>query len=265
MDLTMGGDTLLVGLRAQPALDIIDLAAVPRRTTALTLHADSAGDEEARTVLALAGNVALLWVGCAACPEQSRFLSVDLSTGVPRVREDAGPADRIVDWLDVVRRADRGHVFIMRIHSGDPTAITYDVSTDAFSPVFPIDGEGRLTGITAGGDVLLRGSNLLDATGRFIRNLYPPLFAPELHDMGTLAADGSYAVFTTPRGLPRVRLPDGRPLDLIATPVGPISVSIQPGGRELVASEFSTLMSIAIGPPIAPAVRPRMTMRAGRR
>lgn len=267
LDLTAGGDTLLITMAAVPYVGVVNLGSASLVLDTIRVRADTVGDEQPDAVVALATNSALVWVRCAACPEQSRFVTIDLASGAQRVRDEAGPADRIVDGVAFLETEDHSRVYVTRIHDGPWTALTYDVPTDSFSPVFPIYDGGGLNGATRSGDVLLSGAYVLDATGHLVRNLYPPLYQPELNEAGTLAPSGAFAVFSTRRGVLRVRMPDGRPLELIATPTAPAWVSILPGERELVAGawDYPTFMTIPIGPPASLSVRPQLAIRAGQR
>jgi hypothetical protein len=229
VDLSPGGDSLLVALDVERALGVIDLRRTPVTVTRVPLAGFEPNDASFIHLMRTASNgkTMLLVSGLAG---SVRLLEVDLALGTQRTREDA-VADGPFWGTRGERSGDHSTIAIIK----DRCIGRYDAPTDRFIACRRLDVDYEYLALDRRGQLLLAGLDLYDATGQRIRTLDRPFHwdAPKQTSISPDGADAYYGIGTA--GLAHVRVSDGRLVERIVTPSVVGRTFISPDGKWLVA------------------------------
>lgn len=228
LDLTAGGDSLLVLLPNARALAVIDLRADPLSPALVPLPPlRDPVDELAYYVRAASNGKAFV-----ATVRANRMLEVDLATGTVRIRFDAGNGGFTGDGM-----LERSHDhMVLVLNGGDRLFQRYDAVADRFAaPVAPyfravrpvIDGTGANVAISRA---------LYDASLHLMRVAHTP---GEPTGLLAYSPDGLFLYSFQPGyGIVRSRVSDGGMEDLIRYPYYTALLRASPDGSLLVAAHY---------------------------
>jgi hypothetical protein len=222
MDLSVGGDTLVVAFRRSPYLGIVDLTQPTAHVDTVRLAFDSGGGRGPDFVRVAANGKVLVTIasdsgGTVNNEAHGRMWTYDLATGAQGVRADAGATGMIAGNALLTRSTDRTRVFLMPpVDCCSIAAQVYGSAGDTFGPPRPTAGTPpeRLSADSAGAVVLVDHTTY-DANLAFIANrgldFYnggPTVVAPG----GTIAYYGEDPGYI-PQTYAKVRLSDGAVLE----------------------------------------------------
>jgi hypothetical protein len=231
LDLTPGGDSLLLTLPALGALGVVDLGQATRQVVVVPLTSlDSALYQRPIWVRAMANGKAFVRLGGLG-QESFRLLQVDLASRTETIRLDAGDQGYI-GAARMERSADRT---VLVLQGGPGLFQRYATATDTFGApqsatpfdVRPsLDGSGQVTSI---------GLDLYDTDLRFLREVeskVPPNAA--VYVLSALTPSGEYLYQALqPWGILRSRVSDGVLLDRSPSPVDAWNMRISDDGAFL--------------------------------
>ncbi|HEU4996710.1 MAG TPA: hypothetical protein VFT29_17965 [Gemmatimonadaceae bacterium] len=240
MDLTPGGDSLLVVLPSEKALAVVDLRPSPTVTTKIPIAMpDTAGTRTPQLVAATSRGTALVtFSGAGQGAINWLPLEIALATNQQRFRSDA-PSGGIA-W-DLARSGDNSLVLLFQ--QGCMRA--YDASGDTF-------GTCRQTNLLGGasvdqtGDHFVLGSSAYDAALNLLSTM--ARVSRQSEAPGGITPDGLYAYYSDPYvGLVRQRVSDGVILDRSpSTLFIPRRIFVSPDGTRLIAQDAGTLGQLTV-------------------
>ena len=225
IDLSPGGDSLILTLPGQRALGIIDLRQASHALSVLPVAGlDTTNGQRlvnvkvvtnGRAYLPLEGNTATAYT----------MLEVDLASGAQRIRTDAG-TNGWVGGIALERSYD--HSTLVTNGNG-PYFQRYDVAPDAFGPLRSARTSWGPT-VDGTGQHIVVGLDLYDANLQFVRQIRSPV--PGGVPARAVSPDGIY-LFEGLRGIVRARLSDGLLQDRSPAPFVPGLIRLSPDGLTL--------------------------------
>jgi hypothetical protein len=241
LDLTLGGDSLLVALRSFRALGIVTVktAGGPRLvdTADLPLEPGIYG-EGPDNVRVMSNGKVMISVTFDGSGYGGQILEYDLVTGEAVQRSDAGYSGRVTQATPLVRSEDRHRLLALVDDACCPLlAMVYDAQSNAFGPLTgTISQSSPAVSSSATGSRFLLGNELYDRDLRrlavFDRVQHPPGAAT------VLTSDGQEAYLGGPHGYLRVRTSDASILESVVlafeTPGAPQRMWLVASGRLLV-------------------------------
>jgi hypothetical protein len=225
LDLTRGGDTLIVALGGESALAVVDLSRPDAAPVKVPLVVD--GVQMSPREVRVAANGTVLVTGEITGTYQRRVVEMSSSGTGLRLRTDAAQA-----YFLVHRSADHGRVFF---ESDDHhCAVVYDSGTDRFGACRPLEREGAWSS-TPSGSRFASGFDVHDAAGGRVRT-FPVVTGTPLGYTTGLSPSGSHLYVSAAGGLVKLRVSDGAYLERLALPT-PVDgrILFTAGGRYLVA------------------------------
>jgi hypothetical protein len=241
MDLTPGGESLILALPYSRALGVIDLRQSSKTVAVMPIRSldSAAGQAPWRVRVAANGKAYVLLDGPAPAP--SGLLEVDLMTGAERLV----PGTDNTSGAALERSFDRTVLVLAR---GTNLLRRYDVALDAFSPIrAPASVYGPLRVDGSGARITL-GLDVYDADLGFLRRI-TSAYGGEAVPGAALSVDGAYLHQAMGyRGVARTSTTDGSVLDRVATPFAASGyLRISPGGSTLVVLDsFISIIRIAL-------------------
>lgn len=233
IDLTAGGDSLLVALPDVGALGIVDLRRADRRLELVALDSIPGGlatyrPSHVSEVRALSNGKAYLVADIDY--GNWRLLEIDLATGVQRLRFEAGYGSAVGSGGAVLARSPDATA--MAIRTGDCVQ-RFDAALDQFGPCVRITPLGIVSSADASGQRFSIGADVYDASWRRIVRL-------ETLPAGTgyssvLTLDGRDVFLPYPDGIVRSSAVDGRILNRQRLPVQPSLLRLSPDGQLVIA------------------------------
>lgn len=204
MDLTPGGDTLVIALPGERALALVDLNAPDAPAKRLALTAIDTTMNHRPTTLRITGDGRAMIGLMSDRADGGRILELDLVTGQQRIRSEATDGLGTGSGTSLVRSRDRSLLLIRTL--GKMRA--YDADLDAFGPLV-VQPQGKASVDDEGQTVLVRDQVLS-------RDLSPrgsiSLFQNENYLNGAVAPDGSRLFIQIAKGFYRF---DAAGLELI--------------------------------------------------
>jgi DNA-binding beta-propeller fold protein YncE len=233
MDLTPGGDSLILTLPGHDALGVIDLRAADLSVQMLFLESFEGTTQGPWRVRTLSNGKA--FVAANEFPDVTSplmLVEVDLSRGADRIRPDAADPG-----MDEVRALARSHDYSrMVLSAGSGKMQTYDVAQNSFGPV--INLSGRAIELDRTGAMLAVGVNVYDGrTLQYLRTVR------STHHGGGFATamspDGTHIYIAhAVHGIIRSRTSDGAIVDRSPNPIRFVELlRASPDGRFLVTVE----------------------------
>jgi hypothetical protein len=241
MDLTAGGDSLILALPYLRALGIIDLRQPTRTVTLLRLQSLDTTTQQAPWGVRVGANGKAYVKLDGPAPALAGVLEVDLVTKVERLLTGAGNV-----WGAGYERSFDRSVLIFR--RGTELLQRYDVALDAFGPIHePRSIYGALRVDGTGARITL-GLDVYDTNLDFLRRV-ASVYGGEAIPGSALSKDGEYLYHALGnRGVGRTRTSDGTVVDRVTTPV-PASgyLRISPDGNTLIVMDsFAGTAKIAL-------------------
>ena len=244
MDLTAGGDSLVLALPYAGALGVIDLRQSSRTVTLVPIRSlDSSTVQKPWQVRVAANGKAFVRLD-GSSTAASRLLEVDLVTGAERLLTNAGD-NGVVAGARLERSFDRA---VLVLQQGVELFQRYDVAQDAFGPLRAASTVSHPLRVDATGARVAVGLDIYDADLQFLRRVASPYGAGFVPG-AALSVDGEYLYQAMGlRGVGRSRTSDGALLDRSPTPF-PASgfLRVSPNGTILViADSFGLTSRIAL-------------------
>lgn len=228
MDLTTGGDSLIMTLYGSKALHVLDLRdpATPITSIPLTLPDGATYPGEVRIVT---GAKAIVGVS-GTFQDSKRVLEVDLGTGAQRFLT-AGESP-LSGEITLERSHDRNSVVIGGISGG---VARYDATTGAFGPARAVTGTAWRNSVNANGTVTASGLNVYGESLQFLRSM--STFSSPGAYVTAISASGEYVyAINWLHGIVRLRVSDGSVADRFEIFMNPDIVRVSPDGTLLVYS-----------------------------
>lgn len=242
LDLSAGGDSLVIALTYTRALGIVDLRAADPIMTQLPMPAldDGLGQRPARLRVAANGKAILVVTGSPLAAYT--LWEVDLGTGMSRLRTDAGEGG--VVGVGVVARSPSHGTIVLQ---GDADRFQrYDAAGDAFSARATATPFRLLPSLDSAASRVALRTNLYDGTLAFVRQVEVPdgfTAGPSV-----LSVDGAvlyYGVGT--RHIIHANGATGGLLTRAPLAVAPTELYVSGDGRRLVAvGSTATTSAIAV-------------------
>jgi len=234
LDLTPGGDSLILTLPGIRALGIVDLRAATRVVTVVPLTSlDTTVDQTPAFVRTLANGRAFVRLG-GGNPDGWTLLELDLATGTESTRTDAGAAGN-VSAAEMERSHD--HTAVVLAMPGAQLQ-RYGMAQDAFGTIrgaavggpLSVDLDGQRVGISR----YVYDGSLLPL--REVESMYPA--GSSVYEISVLTPSGEYLYHALPPwGILRSRVSDGALVDRIASPLSPNLLRVSADGTILVELE----------------------------
>ena len=234
IELTPGGDSLLVLFADRPALAIVDLRAPTPSVSTIDILAEAAQGRIAGGIAAAANGTAIVVMRPPTFDVGSAIVSVDLATGVQTLRETGGViGDHTM--IAMGESLDRQKV---AMHFWPSCPRLYVASSDQFTDCAPaLFTSGDFTG-DANGSTFLLANQLLDGDLRQRSTLTAPHITGNI---SALSADGQVAYFSsgdvsaTGHGFAKIRTSDGVMLEQQELPIVPEKILLASDGSLLFA------------------------------
>jgi hypothetical protein len=234
LDLTLGGDSLLVALRDADALAVVNLQ--PATPTVNTLPLQFAPFEGGPDQIRVAANnhVLISLTGLPICVGCGRLMELNLLNGNQRVRDDVGFFSQIAEIAPLISGTARSPVIAYTGLGCPCSAQLYLTATDSFST-------SRAAGdlvwppptIDTDGTRVLVGPKLFDGTLTPLQTLAPS--GQYYWGVSALSPDGQTAAFATDEGFMLLRISDGVVLGRYRLPVLPAQLQFLSSARLLLA------------------------------
>jgi hypothetical protein len=230
IDVTLGGDTLVVGLTGTLNLGFVDLNTGAMTTQ--TVITDTFLNRTPAGVRVAANNRVIFGVTFAGSGYGGSIMEFDLKT------RTLGSSVTTTESLPMAASGNRQRVYALIDDSCCPEeGIYYDATKGKFSGtrgVISYYGPSVATDFT--GAHALFGNILTDA------NLSPiTSFASRSVNPVELSLDGSYAFFATSTGIDKVRTSDGATMESFDLGERPTHLRLLPDGLTLIATTATTL------------------------
>ena len=230
IDLSPGGDSLIVTFPSPAALGILELQQTPPPLLLIPLNGldTTSGQHPENVKVAANGKAYLPLQGNNA--SAFTLLEVDLASGARRMRSDAGQ-NGLLGGAALERSYDHATL----VTNGNGTEFQrYDVASDAFGPLLTarstwgpsVDGTGQH---------IVVGLDLYDANLQFVRSIRSLTGVPTR----AVSPDGLY-LFEAVGSLVRARLSDGVLQDHSPIPFTPTLVRVSADGTTLAMFDFVT-------------------------
>jgi hypothetical protein len=232
VDLSVGGDSLVVALRRSAYLAIVHLNTGQVDTVRLNFAVGfNTGPDNVRV---MANQKALVTIAFDGTGYGGQVVEYDLSTGAQRVRTDAGINQSVTEHVPMARAADRSTVLFLIDDSCCPIEgdVYYAASDTIGVKAGTVSGFFFPASSDATGSRFLIGESLFDGVLNPIVTLIPP---PDAAYPTVLAPDASAAYFARDHGYMKLRIPDGAVLERVVLPETPVKLVMLPNGRQLVA------------------------------
>jgi len=225
IDLSPGGDSLILTLPGERALGILDLRQPSSTATLVPVtELDTTISQRPMEVVVAANGKAFLPLE-GSVPKAYMLREVDLASGAQRMRTDAGNKG----WVGGVALARSFDHSTLVMNGGGSYFQRYDAATDAFGPALASPSSWGPT-VDGTGQHIVLGLDLYDASLQFVRQLHSAL--PQAIPPRALSADGVY-LYEGLRGMVRARVSDGLLQERSPAPFSPDLIRLSPDGTLL--------------------------------
>jgi hypothetical protein len=230
LDLSPGGDSLVVALYQPAALGIIDLRQPVLTATIVPIPRDTTiGQYQTGVRIAANGKAFVSFVGSTAAA--NTLLEVDLTTGVQRFRTDAGDGG-LVGAGAIGASFDRS---VLVANGGPGMFRRYSAATDSFGPAGSAIPYGVTPVLDSTGQTVAVGLDVYDANLQFLRQVRSRALSNGVPT--ALTPDGAYLYHTLLRDVVRSRVSDGAIIDRSLNPIPSSLVRMSADGALLVTAE----------------------------
>ena len=233
IDLTHGGDSLIVAIPQVEALGVIDLTRTERHVEMLPLNPDPGefpplNPVSVLEISALAGGK--LFLTAAVPGEAHRLIEVNLTTGTQRVRTfpGAGSYNGLFADGQLLTRSVDGSAMAIRVND---CVMRYDVPTDA-ATLCVRKTLNEVSSVDASGQRFAVGPDIYDASWNYLRRI--ELIPSGTGSPSTLTPDGRDLFLPLGRNIVRASAVDGRILDRQLPPIRPTRMHVSADGKLLI-------------------------------
>ena len=254
LDLTRGGDSLVIPLSSRKTLAIVNLTTSQIDTVPLTGPPNPVIPQFADRVRVTANNKIFTSLTFGGSGYGGNVVEYSLGTGTQQVRTDVGlNGGQLTERSPMARAGDGTKLLLLEDDTCCPEyAMVYASASDGFgartgtvSEYFP-----SLSG-TATGTAWLIGSGLFQADLTPVRDLSPPGWRPgailgRTPGPSVLSPDGSAAFFGTPYGVAKVNTSTGALLESFRLPLAPTGLGISSDGTTLIATRANSVLMVAL-------------------
>jgi hypothetical protein len=219
IDLSLGGDSLLIGLRRGGALGIVDLRATTPTLQSIPLSFTAFQGRGPDNVRVAANNKVLITLTFDGVGFGGQILDYDLTSGLQSQRTDVGFHSGQVDELvPLAAIGDRSRIYTVPVCCPGQVQI-YDPAGDSFSPLHPA-GQIFPTSVDAIGSRYLFGNELYDGSLDPVATFTPTEFAngPFGFPPTALSSSGATVYFATDYGYLKLSSSDGSVLERVRLP-----------------------------------------------
>jgi hypothetical protein len=232
LDLSAGGDSLVLALPAGGALGIIDLRQPSAAVTPIPLaDLDMTRNQRPYQVRVAANGKALVSLQ-GSQPSAYTLLEVDLATGTQRHRTDAGDGG-FVGGGHLERSHDRS---VIVVNGGANLFQRYDATVDRFGPRRSATVSDWRPSIDMMGIHVATGLDVYGETLLHLRRVRAPILGGIPRT--ALSADGEYLyIVLWNHGIVRSRVSDGMIVDRIPNPIGPDAIRASADGAMVITAE----------------------------
>jgi hypothetical protein len=254
LDLTRGGDSLVVPLSSRKTLAIVNLATAQIDTVPLAGPPNPVSPQFADRVRVTANNKIFTSLTFGGSGYGGNVVEYDLGTGIQQVRTDVGLNGGLVtERAPMARSGDGTRLLMLEDDACCPeSARVYASASDGFGARTGTVDEflPSLSG-NATGTAWLIGSELFQPDLTPIRDLSPPGWRPGAilgwsPGPSVLSPDGSAAFFGTPYGVVKVNTANGAVLESFRLPVAPTGLGISPDGTTLIVTRGTSVLVVAL-------------------
>ena len=235
LDLTPGGDSLVVGLRRSGQLGVVDLRSAAPTMSAVALSFDTSGGQRGPDhVRVMANNQAIVTITFNGGGFGGNVLSYDLVAGTQRKRTDIGfNGGAVTENVPITPTSDRTRMFAMGGCCPGEMWV-YTAATDSFVGPTSAGELAYPASFNAAGDRFLTFRDLYDGNLNLIAMLMPTGYqTPNGYGPTVISLDGSAAYFGTDLGYIKIRLPDAAVLEAVRVPRRPTALGLSPDGNTL--------------------------------
>ena len=234
LDLSLGGDSLVVAQRNTPYVTVLNLVSGQRDT--VRVNADNFLDRGPDNVRVMGNNKALITITFAGTGYGGSLVELDLATRAYTNRVT------VTEFVPLCRSADRSTALILIDDSCCPIE---GVVYDALSGTLPTD-KGTVNQYFNFASADFIGGHFLVTGTLFDRalNARGTLAPSGATGSSVLAPDGTAAYFATTSGVTRVRLSDGAVVDSFTLGAQPYQLAIAPDGLTLFAATATQLFVV---------------------
>jgi hypothetical protein len=234
LDLTAGGDSLLLVLYGRPELGVVDLRQSPLALSTLPLPELDAAATQAPVGVRVGSN-GRAYVTLGGSTQSARtMIEVDLATGTTRPLPLAGAGGST--GVGILERShDRS---VLTLTAVDPWCMQrYDVGADAFSPCVSTIPRDLRPSVDGTGQRIAVSLDVYDASLRRLAKVGPPLLVGPYAVFSALSVDGESLFTILWPNIVRVRASDNRVLDRTPNPIQPSLIRVSPDGTLLITVE----------------------------
>jgi hypothetical protein len=240
MDLTIGGDSLLVVSTELAAVGVIDLTRADRRLELVPLEPvpigfPSTSVRNVSEVVALSNGKAFV-VGHVDFGTRW-LIEIDLRTGAQRYRGEAGPGSIGGTQLEGALLARSHDASVMLVRSLDCLQ-RYDAASDQVSPCVRGTTLAAINSVDGTGQRISIGPDIYDAAWRHLRRI--EMLPAGAGGSSALTIDGQELFLPFGAGVVRSNAVDGRILDHQVPPIIPKRVHATPDGKSMLVVGTST-------------------------
>jgi hypothetical protein len=228
MDLSLSGDSLLVGLYSTRELGVVNLLTghIDRIPIVLSGFPDLGPDR----VREAANGKVLLSITFAGSGYGGQLIEYDLNTGQQRRRLDVGLLGALTEATALERVGDPSRIVQLLEDACCPVnAQTYTAATDSFSPLHGVlDFFGGPVSSDRAGRYILFANRLWTSDYGSVRNYAESTYVYRLNgiaDASVIAGDASAAFFASLYGYYKVRLSDDSVMERVRVSLAPNTIS----------------------------------------
>ncbi len=228
MDLSLSGDSLLVGLYSTRELGVVNLVTgqIDRIPIVLSGFPDLGPDR----VKEAANGKVFLSITFAGSGYGGQLIEYDLNTGQQRRRLEPGLSGALTEATGMARVGDASRLVLLLEDACCPVnAQTYTAAIDSFSPLHGVlNFFGDRVSSDRAGRYLLFANRLWTSDYQFVRNYAESTYVYRFNgiaDESALSGDGAAAFFASLYGYYQVRLADDSVLERVRVSLKPNDLS----------------------------------------
>ena len=231
LDLSVGGDTLIVALRNSPYLAVVNL--ISGQVDTVRLGIDNFLNRGPDNVRVLGNNKAIVTITFDGSGYGGQVWEYDLGAGTARQRTDAGIGGQVTEVVPLARAGDRSRLLILIDDSCCPLeGDVYLTATDTVSVKRgTVNRYFPRVSATATGSLFLIGESLFDGNLNFMR-----AFAAAEYVAGptAISPDGLSVYMAIDFGYLKLRAADGAVIERVRLPASLDRMTVLPSGDWLV-------------------------------